>query len=120
MFAIFCYVACYIAKNRLYTTAIAKKGGHDISERRWYVAKEVNSLIGVCHIPEPGRLGQAGGQGPQAPAAPASLSLSLGLDWIVTSQMQQLDWLQARLRAYWQAAALYVGRYVAPCQDCLD
>ena len=43
----------------------------------------VYSLIGLYHIPEPGRLGRAGGQGPEAPAQPASLSLSL--DWIVTT-----------------------------------
>ena len=57
----------------------------------------VYSLIGIYHIPEPGRLGRAGGHGPNAPAPPASLSL--GLDWIVTSRMPRLDWLQARLRA---------------------
>ena len=53
-----------------------------ISERRWYVAKEIYSLIGIYHIPEPCWLGLAGGQGREAPAPPASLSLSLesGLD----------------------------------------
>ena len=76
--------------------SIAKKGGIFL-KRRWYVAKVVYSLIGIHDIPEPGGLGRAGGQGPGAPATPASLSL--GLDWIVTSPMPRLDWLQARLRA---------------------
>ena len=66
--------------------SIAKKGGIFL-KRRWYVAKVVYSLIGIYDIPESGGLRRAGGQ------------LSLGLDWIVTSRMQQLDWLQARLRA---------------------
>ena len=45
----------------------------------------VYSLIGIYDIPqaEPGGLGRAGGQGQEAPAPPASLSL--GLDWIVTT-----------------------------------
>ena len=43
----------------------------------------VYSLIGIFDIPAPGGLGRAGGQGPEAPAPPASLSL--GLDWIVTT-----------------------------------
>ena len=76
--------------------SIAKKGGIFL-KRRWYVAKVVYSLIGLCHKPEPCGFGLAGGQGPEAPAPPASLSL--GLDWIVTSRMPRLDWLQARLRA---------------------
>ena len=66
-------------------------------KRRWCVTKVVYSPIGIYDIPEPGGLGRAGGQGPEAPVPPASLSL--GLDWIVTSQMQQLDWLQVRLQA---------------------
>ena len=78
--------------------SIAKKGGIFL-KRRWYVAKVVYSLIGIYDIPEPGGLGRAGGQGPEAPARPASLSLGFKLDWIVTSRMQRLDWLQARLRA---------------------
>ena len=65
--------------------------------RRWYVAKVVYSLIGIYDIPEPCGLGRAGGQGQEAPAPPASLSQ--GLDWIVTSRMPRLDWLQARLQA---------------------
>ena len=56
---------------------------------RWYI---LYSLIGIYDIPEPCGLGRAGGQGPEAPAPPASLSL--GLDWIVTSLMPRLDWLQ--------------------------
>ena len=52
-------------------------------------------MIGIYHIPDPCWLGRAGG--PEAPAPPASLSL--GLDRIVTSRMQRLDWLQARLRS---------------------
>ena len=59
----------------------------------------VYSLIGIYDIPEPGGLGRAGGQGPEAPVQPASLSLALGLDWIVMSRVPRLDWLQARLRA---------------------
>ena len=76
--------------------SIAKKGGMFL-KRRWYVTKVVYSLIGIYDIPEPGGLGRAGCQGLEAPAPPASLSL--GLDWIVTSRMSRLDWLQARLRA---------------------
>ena len=76
--------------------SIAKKGGMFL-KRRWYVTKVIYSLIGICDIPEPGGLGRDGGQGPKVPAQPASLSL--GLDWIVTSRMPRLDWLQARLRA---------------------
>ena len=45
----------------------------------------VYSLIGIYDIPEPCGLGWAGGQGPEASVPPASLSL--GLDWIVTSRM---------------------------------
>ena len=67
--------------------SIAKKGGMFL-KRRWYVTKVVYSLIGVYDIPEPCELGRAGGQGPEAPALPASLSL--GLDWIVTSRMPPL------------------------------
>ena len=78
--------------------SIAKNGGIFL-KRRWYVAKVVYSLIGIYDIPEPGGLEWAGGQGPEAPAPPASLSLARGLDWIVTSRMPRLDWLQARLRA---------------------
>ena len=48
-------------------------------------------LIGIYDIPEPGGLGRASGQDPEPPAPPASLSL--GLDWIVTSRMSRLDWL---------------------------
>ena len=64
--------------------SIAKKGGIFL-KRRWYVAKVVYSLIGIYDIPAPGGpgLGRAGGQGPDAPAPPASLSL--GLDWIITT-----------------------------------
>ena len=76
--------------------SIAKKGGLFL-KRRWYVTKVVYSLIGIYDIPEPCWLGRAGGQGPEAPAPPASLSL--GLDWIDTSPMPRVDWLQARLRA---------------------
>ena len=76
--------------------SIAKKGGMFL-KRRWYVTKVVYSLIDIYDIPEPGGLGRAGGQGQEAPAPPASLSL--GLDWIVTSRIPRMDWLQARLRA---------------------
>ena len=48
----------------------------------------VYSLIGIYDIPEPGELGRAGGQGPEAPLP--SASLSLGLDWIVTSRTIRL------------------------------
>ena len=66
--------------------SIAKKDGIFL-KRRWYVAKVVYSLIGIYDIPEPGGLGRAGGQGPEAPA-----SLSLGVEWIVTSLMPRLDY----------------------------
>ena len=69
----------------LHTTFHSQKGGIFL-KRRWYVAKVVYSLIGIYDIPEPCWLGLAGGQGLEAPALPASLSL--GLDWIVTSRMQ--------------------------------
>ena len=88
---------------RLYTIAYSEKRCDipekrcDLAPRRCDVAKEVYSLIGVYHKPESGGFGWAGGHGPEAPAPPASLSL--GLDWIVTSRMQRLDWLQGRLRA---------------------
>ena len=76
--------------------SIAKKGDIFL-KRRWYVAKVVYRLIGIYDIPEPGGLGRVGGKGQEAPAPPASLSL--GLDWILTSRMPRLDSLQARLRA---------------------
>ena len=56
------------------------------------MAKEIYSLIGISHKPESGGFGRAGGHGLEAPALLASLSL--GLDWIVTSQMPRLDCLQ--------------------------
>ena len=81
----------------------------------------VCSLIGIYDIPEPGGLGRAGGQGSEAPAQPASLSL--GLDWIVTTHEPNavIGLVTSAtpsilgggsLARDSEAAALHVGKYV--------
>ena len=81
----------------------------------------VYSLIGICDIPEPGGLERAGGQ--EAPAPPAFLSVAVtgpgfGLDSHEPNAAIRL--VTSATASIWQAAALYVGKYVAPCQDCPD
>ena len=77
--------------------------------------------LAYLNIPDRGWSGRGGYYCPVPQAPPASLSL--GLDWMETRRMQLLDWLPGRLRAYWQAAALWLREYEAirgiACLPCL-
>ena len=73
----------------------------------------VYSLIGIYDIPEPSGLGRAVGQGQEAPAQPASLSL--GLDWIVTSRIQRFKMIGVVTSA---TASIMAGSHLVRWEVC--